>query len=227
LRTFVTTLTLLACSVGIQAAPVTFGQFLGGGQNYNFSNNGVDPATFSANAQVLFAIDPIVIVPVQLELNNATLTISATTSAAATVNGTQVVQGGLAGTITITRNTPFNGFTNLLTVTFTNGTFSGELGGTSITLNASTPPLNQVTFASDFFNFSPDTTARAFALSFSSVTPALAIGGDGQLASFAASGTGTFSAEPVPTVVPEPGVMSLLGGGLGLIALARFRRRAN
>jgi hypothetical protein len=227
LRTLVTTLTLLACSVGLQAAPVTFGQFLGGGQAYNFSNNGVDPATFTATAQVLFAIDPIVNVPLELQLNNATLTISATTSSSATVNGSQVVQSGVSGTITVTRNTPFNGFTNLLTVLFTNGTFSGELGGTSITLNASTPPLNQVTFTSDFFIFSPDTTARAFALSFSSVTPALSIAADGQLSSFAASGTGTFSAEPVPTVVPEPGVMSLLGGGLGLIALARLRRRSN
>lgn len=89
---------------------------------------------------------------------------------------------------------------NLLTVTVTTGAprLDGNLGANSAGLSASTPGEN-VTFTSDFLDFST-TTARNFALSFSSVTPPLSLGPGGFLNSFSAAGTGTFASTPRPII---------------------------
>ncbi|MDQ4122420.1 MAG: carboxypeptidase-like regulatory domain-containing protein [Acidobacteriota bacterium] len=89
---------------------------------------------------------------------------------------------------------------NLLTVQVTSGApaIFGNIAGESASFVASTPSEN-VTFTSDFLDFS-GTTARNFALSFSSVIPALALGANGILADFSAAGTGTFASTPRPTI---------------------------
>jgi hypothetical protein len=94
-----------------------------------------------------------------------------------------------------------NSCTNLLTATVTTGFpgLNGDLGDSAASFLASTPSEN-VTFTSDFLIFT-GTSQRNFGLSFSSVTPALAIGASGFLRSFTAAGTGTFASTPAPCPV--------------------------
>ena len=88
----------------------------------------------------------------------------------------------------------------LLQVTITTGrpNIFGDLGERSATFAASTPGEN-VTFYSDFLDFNGSTN-RNFSLSFSDINPALTLGPGDFLNSFSAYGSGTFAANPIPTV---------------------------
>jgi protocatechuate 3,4-dioxygenase beta subunit len=94
-------------------------------------------------------------------------------------------------TLQITLDTPVNGQSNFLTVTYTDS-LSGISGGQSGSLTANTN-TGTITYTSDFADFS-STTSRDFNLTFSSIQPALQVGAHGLYAPFTTSGNGAFDA---------------------------------
>lgn len=122
-----------------------------------------------------------------------------------------------SGTIAITSGANGTGG-NFLTTVFTNADLSGPLGGNSASLVGSRPPQG-VLFTSNFAQIVPliaGNPPENFSLSFSNLTPGLAITG-GTIAGFTAQNTGTFATGTA--VVPEPSGIVMAGmaliGGLG------------
>lgn len=198
----------------VQAQTTTFAQF---NQRTNvngfcFNNNGGASGTLTtcaspAGVPVEFTYLGIVGLDASLQGNQlATIFVDANTSTpalpGAPPNG--IRQNFQTVIIQILRDSPApvgaGTRRNLLTVTVTTGTprLDGNTGANSAGFTASTPGEN-VTFTSDFLDFST-TTARNFALSFSSVTPPLSIGAGGFFSSFSAAGTGTFASTPRPVI---------------------------
>ncbi|HLK56121.1 MAG TPA: hypothetical protein VKU00_06140 [Chthonomonadaceae bacterium] len=164
---------------------------------------------------------------------NSNGNIDATMSFDATVSNKPVTVGSFFEEkfvnvhMVFTADTPVSGLTNLLTVDGSSEFhFFGK--GNSASTNADTASGDTVNFSSDFLIFT-NTTERDYALSFSSLTPALSLDINGWLNSFTASGTGTFASAPPPFYTPDGTSLSLLSGGL--LPLAGFalyrRRRAN
>ena len=124
---------------------------------------------------------------------------------------------------------------NLLSGTFavtgspstTGAQFSSSIGSSGGSFNASATAgnLNQLVFTSAYLNFAGQTEEDA-SWSLSSLIPnfstGVVVGNQAFPAGvFNAAGTGTFSSNPGPQV-PEPGTMSLIGGGLiGMVLLAK------
>lgn len=161
---------------------------------------------------------------------DAVLNLAATTDTASTYMGIAVlpISSGLisftsASAITYGGRTG----TNLLTVSFNGGYLTGLLNGSTANYGNSTPP-NDVTFTSDFLDFS-SSTARDLALAINGINPSLGF-------AFGASrfhtGTvsGNFGADVFsgsPQGVPEPAswAMMLCGFGLAGSVLRTQRRR--
>lgn len=225
-------LATFALSIGVNAQTVTFAQFssASGGQDYVFTNNTTSGAfdTVVNGAPVDFKFLNVAGLPPSISgFQSAHLFVTTTTTVPATL------AGGPGGTITqpfsnsvtvqIIRDTPApvgigaNSRTNLLTAVFSASAFTpsitGSDGGTSATLQATTPN-NFVTFTSDFLGFGL-TTTRNMSFSFSSVNPGppgFVIGSGGFVASFTAAGSGTFASNPVPVyLIPSAAPVSLGG----------------
>jgi len=141
-------------------------------------------------------------------------------TAATTTPGGIINQDGYSGTIQFNFTSTPAVLTNILTVTFSGGVFSGSLGGNSVALTAAQPP-DVVTYTS---NTNPELVAgliqRDFSLSFSGLTSPLSLSGS-TIASNAASVSGTFSG----TVIPEPASVVMMSisavAGLGFYGLRR------
>ncbi len=205
----------------------TFAQFFekNGGQDFVFTNSSPTASfnTINGGTAIYFTYQNIGGLNSSLQgLQDAHLVLTSSTTALVTTTGSNLAQpfSNANNTIRITRDTAApagvgtGSRTNLLTVTFSPNNNSPQLtgsnGGNSSSFSATTPD-HVVTFTSDFLNFST-TTARNFALSFSSVTPALSIGNGGFLSSFTAAGSGTFASNPVPTVVgPTAATVTISG----------------
>jgi hypothetical protein len=213
------------------AISVTFGQFVqaGGGQMFTGTYTSFDilgvPFTYnsvSADAQVYFYY--LATVPPALQGPQlAHLVLHATSFDQASDNGVVTSQEGYQGMFTITLATPIDGKSNLLSGTFNGigGKLSGTSGGTSATLQDSTPPVGEVVFTSDFLDFDSQ-GVQEFSFSFSSVIQNFSRNSQtGYLNPFTAAGSGTFSADLMET--PEPAVLVLMGSGL--LALGFLRRR--
>ncbi|HLN29373.1 MAG TPA: DUF4214 domain-containing protein [Gemmataceae bacterium] len=106
-------------------------------------------------------------------------------------------------TLQITLDTPVNGKTNFLSVTYT-GLLEGQVGLPEAASQASDSvvPPDIVSFTSDFFDFS-NSINHGFSLAFSSVlsndgSGGLQVAADGFFKSFTASGTGTFDTNFAP-----------------------------
>lgn len=228
----------LATAAHARAAVTTFAQFTNNGvNNFNYTNNGTSATFNAASIPVQFNYSNIVGLPADLSGNQtATLTLASRTNAPVQTLGSfglENINGSngtttIVNSIVITRNgtaAEGNGTrTVLLRIDFARADLSGTVGGNSATLGASSNNTT-VTFSSDFLNFS-QTTQRDLALSFSSVVPGLTINANSFFNSFTAAGTGTFSADPVPTVVPEAAALLPLGvlfGAIGAVELARRR----
>lgn len=209
------------------AQPVQFATFNhpGNQKPFTFTNTG-SGGTFTASTQVSFNFTGIPGLPAELTGDqNATLTLTATASTPATANGTLFDQPLNSAVLSFTRNSPSGGLTNLLTATFS-GVLSGRNASLAATLDASNTSGDTVVFTSSFLNFS-QTISRSLALAFSAVTPMISNGPGGFLASFTASGVGTFSSEPPPFInaIPLPASIVMLGAGLAGVPVASIFRR--
>jgi len=160
---------------------------------------------------------------------DAMMTLNATTDAGTTVGGTALlpVLSGTASFKTASAVTwGSHTGTNLLTVSFTGGAFSGLLGGSTATYGNSTPP-NVVTFTSDFLNFT-GSTARDLALAVDAINPPVGVLFGGRRL-HTGSVSGNFGADissGSPQGVPEPGSWALMFAGFGLVgSVLRSQRR--
>lgn len=231
----------------VNAQTTTFAQFLeqNGTQDFVFTNN-TSSASFSAvggGSAIAFRYQNISgLDPSLAGFQDAHLFITTTTTQTASINGSNTEQPlNQTVTIQIIRDTPApvgvgsGSRTNLLTAVFTPSgttpTLVGSTNGNSATMSATTPD-HTVTFTSDFLGFAL-TTQRNLGLSFSSVTPSIALGAGNFLQSFTAAGTGTFASNPVPVyVVPTAAPVSVSGRvltseGAGLRNAAVFLTEAN
>jgi hypothetical protein len=146
---------------------------------------------------------------------NVTSTGTATTTAGR-------VEQLYSGTIAIT-STAGGGGGNFLTATFQNAVLSGLLGGGSASLVGSRPPQS-LTFTSNFAAIVPliaGNPPENFAISFSNLTPPLAVTGS-TIAGFTAQNSGTFATGTDVAPIPEPSGIVMAGmamiaglGGLG------------
>lgn len=228
-------LTILGTGQIASAQSVTFAQVIQtlGGQDFTFTNNGGASGTFATvpgGTPVFFLYQNIVGLDPSLQgFQNARLTVvSSTTTQPGSLGGSSVDQPlNMVTTVQIIRDTPApvgNGSrTNLLTATFSqdisNPVISGNNGGNSATLSATTP-TQIVTFASDFITFFA-TTDRNLSLSFSSVNPPLMLGAGNFLANFTTAGTGTFASNPAPVPFLPPTAANVSVGGRVFSALGR------
>ena len=144
----------------------------------------------------------------------AFMNLSASSTAVATVLGGAIDQH-FSGTFCISAAIGCTG-TRFLYGSFIDN-LSGQIGGASLTLSASTPPGGNVTFNSDVLTAAQLAAERGFALSLSNVTPANALCGGATICASTSSFTGTASAQ-IGRQVPEPATLALIGialAGLG------------
>jgi hypothetical protein len=201
------------------ATTITFANFLNpdGSQDVSLLYSNLTNTLVIGSAPVTFQYHNLDHLPVDLQGDQAaTLTLTATTNWTVNAGGQQ---GGYTGTFSITRNTPFNGHTNLLSGTFSLAELDGMFGGGMALFGDALPP-NPVVFTSDFLSFSA-VPSQAFALSMSSVNPPLTVNRQSYFNPATASEGGTFSAD----IVPEPLTFLLVGSGLVGLGLLRRRRK--
>ncbi|HQU83565.1 MAG TPA: carboxypeptidase regulatory-like domain-containing protein [Pyrinomonadaceae bacterium] len=219
-------LLFFASILTVSAQTTTFAQFLeqNGTQDFVFTNNSSSAAfnTVGGGSPIAFRYQNISGLPAALTgFQDAHMFVSTTTTQAGALNGGNVNQPfNQTVTVQIFRDTPTpigvgsGSRTNLLTAVFSPNvnapSISGSNGGNSATLSATTPD-HVVTFTSDFISFGL-TTDRNLGLSFSSVTPSLALGVGSFLQSFTAAGTGTFASNPPPVYVPPTAAGSVISG---------------
>jgi len=152
----------------------------------------------------------------------AKLNFSATSNTPATVDGSgNILEQSWSGTFSILNLAN----QNLLSGTFgPTGLFSGN--GTSASLADSAPPAPEVTFTSDFLDFS-NTSQRGLSLALTNfqiggTSSNLSMGPGGFPTSGNYAGTGSFSST---FITPEPSSLTLIGSSLvGLSMLFRRRR---
>lgn len=231
---------VLFVSVMTASAQTTFAQFVqrdGAARNYVFTNNGNGTASFNSTAggnPVFFFYSGVTGLPAELQgSQNATLTLTSNTSAAATFdaatnNFSQSINQ--IATISFIRDTPaafgVGNRTNLLTVTIEQNQATADLvgAGTAAGFSASTPQ-QIITFTSDFLDFTR-TNTRSLSLSLSGAFPALSASPRSPLDSFTASGTGTAAANPAPIPINTPTAASVNIGGRVMTSAGRGINRA-
>jgi hypothetical protein len=210
-----------------------------GGSLYTAKPNGAQPDSYSkASVDITFsflqaALSSVSNVKAKFELDLASNML------AADLFGT-VIQPGLGNNtlsfriltdeVITVNGVTYDVGTNLLSGALTSGVrISGE--GTAGGVRASTLSGAQIVYNSAFLNFNA-TTTRDFALSLSAITSL--VGGvnqglnapGGNLRSFKATATGSFSSDPAPLIgVPEPATWAMMIAGFGLLGVSLRRRR--
>lgn len=120
---------------------------------------------------------------------------------------------------------------NLLSGVFSGGDIVGNIGGTSGSSFASGLSGTNITFTSDFLDFT-NAVSLDRATSLTAVGPQFSKHGgiNGALSSFRAVTGGQFSSDPVPVVnflavVPEPSSWAMMVIGFGLVGVSIRRRK--
>jgi hypothetical protein len=214
------------CALALAATPalaLTFAntsQIEPGESTFFFSNNGDGTSTISGSgqAELLLTSDFPLNVPGGFQV--ADFTYSGISTQAASLVGPTYQQLIDSGTLTFT-----NALGNLLTVNFTNGLLGGRDGGVFLWGGDDSSISAAVDYTSDFDT--PELSSLngldnfMLALTINPATDNLALGANGQLASFEASAVGTYR-----TAVPEPATWAMMIVGLGGAGALLRRRRA-
>ncbi len=220
----------------VNAQTTTFAQFFeaNGTNDFIFTNNGGsgDFNAIPGGSPVFFLYQNLPTLPPSLQgIQSAHMFVTTTTTQPGSGVGNVTQPLNQTVTVQIVRDTPAppgtggGSRTNLLTAVFSpNATQPAIVGsGGSATLSASTPDHN-VTFTSNFLIFTA-TTQRNLGLSFSSVTPGMALGLGGFLQTTTAAGSGTFASNPLP-VPPGPTAAAVTVSGRVSTANGRGLRNA-
>lgn len=195
------------------------------GQDYTISNVGGTKETLVSNVDVPILFFWAAGTGLQPGPIAAKLNFSASSTTGATLDASNnILEQNWSGSFSILSLTN----QNLLSGTFgPTGLFSGN--GTSASLADSAPPSAEVTFTSDFLDFT-STSQRGLSLALSNfqiggVSSNLALGAGTFPITGNYAGAGTFSATPLPLPAPEPSSLTLIGSSLiGLSMLFRRRR---
>jgi hypothetical protein len=236
-RAWAAAISLAAIAAGSAAAsPVTFARYFqsnGTQQQWTISANSTTTSV-SAAGSVLMLFSGIAGLPFSgPQAADFTLTAASDQLGNCGVScgpGDSFVQPGFTGSFSFIASGGPNAGANLLSGIFqvtgspstTGAQFSSSVGssGGSFDASATAGNLNQLIFTSDYFSFLNQDTENA-SWSLSSLIPNFATGPvTGNQArpsgstSFHAAGSGTFSSDPGPTVVPEPMSFALIGSSL-------------
>lgn len=216
-----TSVGLLALAWALPASAIqitALGQTSGNNTVTGTQNAAVNPTATNINASTQVNISQLFgqVTPI---LANFGLT-AHSTDAAATAFG--LVVQHYAGSFCLTSLAGCGG-TNFLSGTFSDAAI-GALGGPGLVVNVSNPP-DALSLTSSVIAATMLAAPSSFNLSFSNVTPALAICNT-TLCSFTASFSGTVSASAAPVETPEPGTLGLLSAGLFGLAFLRRRKEA-
>lgn len=219
-----------------------------GGSLYTANTNGGQPDSYAAGqVDVTFSFLQSALASISNVKAKLTLNLGANVGA---VNfGGLAYQAGLANSVAafsiisseaiVLNGVTFNAGTNLLSGTLVSGvSITGIEGSTSGSVNAATSAGATINYTSAFLDFT-NVAKKDFALSLSAITSMIGFdafgnpvnGGlnvaDGNLRSFKATATGSFSSDPAPVIVPvpEPGVWAMMITGFALLGLSLRRRR--
>lgn len=189
-----------------------------------FTNNGNGTSTISGSGQLglLLTDDPPLEAPLFMgifDFQPVDFSYTGTSTQSAFLAGPTYQQLIDSGTLTFT-----NALGNILTVTFTNALLGGRDGGVFLWGGDDTSIGASVSYTSDFDSPELSTFDGSdnfmLALTLNPSSSNLALGSNGQLASFQASATGTFR-----TAVPEPGAWAMMILGFGGVGGLMRRRR--
>jgi hypothetical protein len=213
-----------AAATPARAEPVTFAQFTQkdiGATPFVYTNNGTGATLKAASFPIDLTIGSAFLPPGASAFQAATLKLTSSTDQPANPSGPVLIQAfpTETNTIQIQLDSPINGHSDFLTLTYT-GRLYGVPGSGVATLTGSTGAGDQLTFTSGVIDLA-SATGGSFIIGLSSVFPNLSHEDGMPPSSFAASGSGSFSA-----VVPEPSTSIVLGTGLLGLFAGRLRRRA-
>jgi hypothetical protein len=120
----------------------------------------------------------------------------------------------------------FNVGDSLLSGSVSNADITGVLGTRVASLNGNTTTGATISYASPLVTFDPGSDV-SFDFGLTGLDRNLSANPQNSLGSFRGTIGGTFSSDPDVTFnVPEPGTWALMIVGMGLVGLARRRRRA-
>jgi hypothetical protein len=194
-----------------------------------FGDTGTSPAPFVLNrtgstSSISVVGDDIQVTQIDAGLGTpftAFLNLSAASTGAAVVSGTNVVQN-FSGSYSITSNANGTG-TNFLSGTFIDSV-SGKVGGFGLTLSASTPPSGAVTMTSGVISPADLAFNRALSLAVTDLLVSVQVI-NGTLASNAGIIAGNFSSQQNVPVVEPASIFMLLTGTAALLGYRAKRRR--
>jgi len=122
-------------------------------------------------------------------------------------------------------NTCFNAGDSLLSGSVQDAAITGTLGTRTANMGGSTAGGATISYSSPLLSFDPATN-YGFNFGLTGIDRDLTGTANSTLGSFRSQLSGTFSVDPAPTFnVPEPGTWAMMIIGMGLVGVARRRRR--